>query len=149
MNLNKVFLIGRVTNDLELKSTTTGSNVVKFGLATNRNYTDKSGKKVETSQFHNCVAFGKVADILSRFVKKGQEMMIEGRIEYRQWESKDGGKRYATDIMIENFQFGQKASGASRASAPAQEDVGLEEKGVPTIELDEESEDIKEEDLPF
>ncbi|MEK7463010.1 MAG: single-stranded DNA-binding protein, partial [Patescibacteria group bacterium] len=91
MNVNKAQLIGRITNDPEVRALPSGASVAKFGLATNRVYKTKEGEKKETAQFHNCVAFGKLADIIKQWAKKGQEVYVDGRIEYRTWDKKDGG----------------------------------------------------------
>ena len=80
MNLNRAQLIGRVTADPERKALPSGMPVVKFGLATNHVFKTKEGEKKETAQFHNCVAFGKVADIISQWVQNGQEVYVDGRI---------------------------------------------------------------------
>ena len=153
MNLNKAQLIGRITKDPEMKALPSGTPVVKFGLATNRVYKTKEGEKKEMAQFHNCVAFGKLAEIIGQWVKKGQEVYADGRIEYRSWDKKDGTKGYATEIVIENFQMGVKAKGAGDLSAQAGGGGSRQEKvsqpasqAIPTIDLDEE---IKSEDLPF
>ncbi len=123
MNLNKAHLIGRVTRDPELRTLPSGSGVVKFGLATNHSYKKQSGEKVETTQFHNCVAFGPLAEkVIAPYCKKGQEVYVSGRIEYREWEAKDGTKRTSTEIMVEDFQLGQKPQGQRsepRAQSPA------------------------------
>lgn len=148
MNLNKAQLIGRITNDPEIKALPSGMSVAKFGLATNHVFKTREGSKKETTQFHNCVAFGKLADIIKQWAKKGQEVYVEGRIEYRSWDKKDGTKAYITEIMIENFQMGAKARGtgdAGREPAREQEDSS---HVVPVIDL-EEGENTKEEDLPF
>jgi len=139
MNLNKTQLIGRVTRDPELRAMPNGGNVAKFGLATNYIYKTKSGEKKETVQFHNCVAFGRLAEIINQYVVKGQELYVEGRIEYRQWEKKDGTKAYATEIVIENMQMGQKARGSNE-----QRDAQREKK-----EEDTEEEEINVEEIPF
>ena len=141
-----------------MKALPSGTPVVKFGLATNRVYKTKEGEKKEMAQFHNCVAFGKLAEIIGQWVKKGQEVYADGRIEYRSWDKKDGTKGYATEIVIENFQMGAKAKGAgdlpAQAGLSAQAGGGREparesepaSQAIPTIDLDEE---IKSEDLPF
>lgn len=112
MNLNKVMLIGRVTRDPELKTTTGGTSVVSFSLATNDTYKNKNDEKVEETEFHNCVGYGGIADTIGTFVKKGQEIYVEGKKKTRSWE-KDGKKNYAVEIIIEKFQFGQKAKGSA------------------------------------
>lgn len=137
MNLNRVHLIGRVVRTPEKKATAGGTSVTKFGLATNHVYIAADKTKKETAQFHNCVAFGKTADTIAQYVTKGQEIYVEGRIEYQQWDKKDGsGKGYMTEIMVESFQFGQKPKGAAAAT---------QESGAATGE----ERPAKDTDLPF
>mgnify|MGYP001580248621 CR=1 FL=1 len=143
MNLNRAQLIGRVTADPERKALPSGMPVVKFGLATNHVFKTKEGEKKETAQFHNCVAFGKVADIISQWVQKGQEVYVDGRIEYRTWDKKDGTKGYATEIIVENFQMGAKAKGGAGRTEESQESAAA----IPTIDVTDG--EIKSEDLPF
>lgn len=142
MNLNKVFLIGNLTRDPELRNLPSGIAVVSFGIATNRIWKDKQGKKQEDAQFHNIVVFGRQAEIVSQYLLKGSLVLIEGRIQTRSWDGKDGSKQYRTEIVAETIQFGprggQGVSGA-RTTSPKEE--------MPIIDLD--LEDIKPEDLPF
>jgi len=133
MNLNKAIVCGRVTKTPELKSTTSNQSVTSFTVATNRQWTDKQGEKKEESDFHNIVVFGKQAENCCKWLVKGQECLVEGRIQTRTYE-KDGRKNYFTEIVAENVQFGQK---------PKNSDA-VEE--IPTVNIDEE---IKAEDLPF
>jgi len=150
MNLNKVFVLGRATADPVVKSTAGGTQVVNFSVATNRVWNDKSGNRKEETEFHNVVVWGKQAEIVGRFVKKGAMVLVEGRIQTRTWDDKTGQKRKTTEIVCEKIQLGPKAAGSSRTSAASQDQEDMiEEKGVPTIELGDESEEIKEEDLPF
>jgi len=121
MNLNKVFLVGRVVRDPELRSLPSGKSVVKFTVATNKIYTEKSGEKKETAQFHNCVVFGKLAEVVSQYVVRGQEVFVEGRIECRQWE-KDGVKKFSTEIVGETVQFGQRAKNIGAESGAVKAD---------------------------
>ncbi|MHB9019678.1 MAG: single-stranded DNA-binding protein [Minisyncoccota bacterium] len=149
MNLNKAQLIGRIVNDPEIKALPSGISVAKFSLATNHVYKTKEGEKKETAQFHNCVAFGKLADIIKQWAKKGQEVYVDGRIEYRSWDKKEGGKGYITEIMIENFQMGAKARGSEDGGRePVRERNEESSHVVPVIDLNEENEN-KDEDLPF
>ncbi|MBU4348267.1 single-stranded DNA-binding protein [Patescibacteria group bacterium] len=156
MNLNKAQLIGRVTNDPETKALPSGMSVSKFGLATNHVYKTKEGEKKETTQFHNCIAFGKRSDIISQWLKKGQEVYVDGRIEYRSWDKKEGGKGYITEIIIENFQMGAKARGSNsggQESTSERREESESNKEVPVVEIDkednEDNEDNEEDDLPF
>lgn len=150
MNLNKVVIVGRVTADPELRTTTSGTHVASFSMATNRNWTDKDGERKEDTEFHNIVAWGRQADIVSQFSKKGSLLLIEGRLQTRSWEGKDGQQRRTTEIVTERVQLGPRAGGGGSASkeekeAPGEKAPKAEE--MPVIELD--SDDIKPEDLPF
>lgn len=139
MNLNKAQVIGRVTRDPELKALPSGGSVVSFSLASNRTWKDKDGQKQEEVDFHNIVAFGKIADTIAQYVVKGQLLYVEGRMKTRDWEDKETGKKmYRTEIIVEQFQFGPKA-GEGQARSKADED--FDEIG---------SEDtINPEDIPF
>lgn len=102
MDLNKVSLIGRLTRDPESKSISTGSQIVKFGLATNRTYKVKSEKKEETV-FHNIIAWGKLGEIISKFLKKGDKVYIDGRVNNRSFQDKSGVKKYYSEIVANNM----------------------------------------------
>src|SRR3989344_1717152 len=109
MNLNKVFLIGRLTRDPESRSTPSGQTVTNIGLATNRVWSDASGRK-EATEYHNIVAWGKLGEIASNYLKKGGLVMIEGRLQTRSWDDKTTGqKRYMTEIIAENLQMGPRS----------------------------------------
>jgi single-strand DNA-binding protein len=105
MNVNKVLIVGRVTKEIEAKSTPAGTMIVNFSLATNSFYKNDKGEKVEKVEFHNVVAFGKLSEIINKYVKKGQLIYIEGRLSTSSWE-KDGKKYYRTDIIAEQMQMG-------------------------------------------
>lgn len=116
MNLNKVFVLGNVTRDPEVRSLPSGQQVTNFGLATNRFYTDSSGEKKQDVEFHNIVCFGKLADISSRYLNKGSLLLIEGRIKTRNWTNSQGIKQYRTEIIAESMQLGPKGTSGSGAS---------------------------------
>ncbi len=103
-SLNKVMLIGNLGNDPEVRSTTGGNRVASFSLATSRSWNDASGSKQEKTEWHRCVVWNtkssQLADIVERYVKKGDKIYVEGRIEYRQWQDKDGQTRYSTEINV-------------------------------------------------
>ena len=123
MNLNKVFLIGRLTAEPEGRNTPSGQTVVSIRLATNRVWNDRqTNEKHEEVEFHSVVLWGKLADIAQRYLRKGQMAHIEGRIQTRSWQAPDGQKRYRTEIVAENLQLGPKAMGSSSgiATAPSQ-----------------------------
>lgn len=158
MNLNKVFLIGRLTADPQLRTTTGGQSVASFGVATNRVWTDKSGQKQEDVQFHNVVVWGRQAEIASQFLKKGSMAMIEGRLQNRSWQDKQGQNRTTTEVVCERMQFGPRAAGSTGSPqgggwgnntghAPAK---GIDEpihEELPEISIDEG--DIRPENIPF
>jgi len=108
MNYNRVILIGRLTADPESKSTPSGKSLATFRLATNRVWTDQQGKKNEATEFHNVVLWGRSAEVVTQFCRKGSELMVEGRIATRTWEDKSGAKRYSTEIVGESIQLGAR-----------------------------------------
>ena len=103
-SLNKVTLIGNLGNDPEVRSTTGGNRVATFSLATSRSWNDASGAKQEKTEWHRCVVWNtktsQLADIVEKYVKKGDKLYVEGRIEYRQWQDKEGQTRYSTEINV-------------------------------------------------
>ncbi|HWJ22044.1 MAG TPA: single-stranded DNA-binding protein [Gemmatimonadaceae bacterium] len=103
-SLNKVTLIGNLGNDPEVRSTTGGNRVATFSLATSRSWNDQSGNRQEKTEWHRCVVWNtkgsQLADIVEKYVKKGDKLYVEGRIEYRQWQDKDGQTRYSTEINV-------------------------------------------------
>ena len=105
MYLNKTIIIGNITREIELKALPSGIKVASFSVATNRSYKDKDGNKKEEVEFHNVVAFGKQAETVEKWFKKGSQILVEGRLQTRNWEA-DGHKNYRTEIMLENFGFG-------------------------------------------
>lgn len=148
-SLNKAMIIGNLTRDPELRQTGSGQAVCSFGVATNRSWTNRqTGQKQEATEFHNVVAWGKLAEIINQYLKKGNKIYVEGRLQTRDWEGQDGVKRYRTEIVADNMVMlggrsgssNQFSSGDSSSSAPTDMDE------PPTIDADEE---IKLEDIPF
>lgn len=152
MNLNKVFLIGRLTRDPELRTTPGGQPVASFGVATNRVWNDKNGVRQEDVQFHNIVVWGRQAEITNQFLTKGSMVLIEGRLQTRAWQSKEGQNMKTTEIIAERVQFGPRAGsvGSPGVGINKNEPRGgkNQSEDLPTINVDE-SADIKAEDLPF
>lgn len=147
MNLNKAFILGRLTRDPESRTLPSGQPVVNFGVATNRFYTDQSGNKQKMVDFHNVVAFGKLADICSRYLSKGGLVLIEGRIQNRSWESQDGTKRNRTEIIAEGMQLGPRSAADSSASPTSRKSTS-DSEDIPVIEQETpmNSEDVDEKD---
>lgn len=110
MYLNQVTLVGNLTRDPELKALPNGNNVANFGMATNRYYKDKDGNRQDAVEYHNLVAFGKQAELITQYLSKGSQALITGRLQTRDWE-KDGQKHYRTEIIVEGVQFGAKRDG--------------------------------------
>lgn len=159
MNFNKAIIIGRVTRDPEVRTTPSGQNVASIGVATSRVWNSNSGEKQEKTEFHNIVAWGKLADICGQYLTKGQLVMFEGRLETRTWDGQDGVKRSRTEIIAENMQMGpragQKSSGYSTQSESAKSSAASKAKDAAKIEdspkpsQNGNEEEIKIEDIPF
>jgi single-strand DNA-binding protein len=152
MYLNKVTLYGNLTRDPELKALPGGQQVASFGLATNRTFKNKEGQQQEQTEFHNIVAFGRTAEVMGQYLKKGRPAYIEGRIQTRSWD-KDGQKQYRTEIVVDTFQFGPQAAG-ERGAAPAATSAarGNDQGEAPAFggeEIAYPDEEINPEDIPF
>ncbi len=149
MYLNKAMVIGNLTRDPEMKSLPSGIQVTSFSLATNRVWKDKNGAKQESVDYHNIVVFGRQAEIVSQFLRKGSSALIEGRMQTRSWDSPDGKKNYRTEIVADRVQFGPRSSGApASTSSPAKQDD--EKNSIPPMEtIDYPEESISLDDIPF
>jgi single-strand DNA-binding protein len=160
MNLNKVFIIGRLTADPQLRNTASGQAVTSFSVATNRVWTDKAGAKQESTEFHNVVVWGRQAEVATQYLVKGSVVMIEGRLQTRSWTDKNGQPRKTTEIISERLQLGPRPFGQGQKSQESgvrsrggqQTDAASEQvppvEEIPTVNLDAEPE-VKPEDLPF
>lgn len=106
MDLNKVMIIGRATNNLQVKTIeSSGTPVVNFTVATNRKFRNKEGNVLEDAEYHRCVAYGKGAEVLSKYLTKGKRIYIEGRLRTRKWQDTEGVERFSTEIIVDNFIF--------------------------------------------
>lgn len=147
MYLNKAIIIGNLTRDPEIKALPSGVKVASFGVATNRVWKDKNGVKQENVDFHNIVVFGRQAEIVGQYMKKGSSILVEGRMQTRSWDDASGVKKYRTEIVVDRMQFGPKRdSPAGGYTAPAVADDD-HKKALDTIEYPEE--EINPEDIPF
>ncbi len=153
MYLNKAIIYGNLTRDPEMKSLPSGKPVTNFSIATNRVWKDQNGAKQEAVDFHNIVVFGRQAETVSQYLRKGSSALVEGRIQTRSWDAEDGTKRYRTEIVADRVQFGPRslptqASGGGSVVAPSKS-PGSEnkEEQLDTIEYPEE--ESKPEDIPF
>jgi single-strand DNA-binding protein len=159
MYINKAIIVGNLVRDPELKSLPTGQKVCSFSVATNRTWKDANGAKQEAVDYHNIACFGKQAEIVAQWMKKGSQIYVEGRMTTRSWDDKDTGKKmYRTEVIAENVQFGPKRDGGDAAQAgganpyskpapkaTANEKVELEDN-LGTIDY---GESINPEDIPF
>ena len=148
MYINKATIYGNLTRDPEVRALPSGQQVTSFSVATNRTYKNKEGQKQEAGEFHNVVAFGRLAEVIGQYMKKGRPIYIEGRLQTRSWES-DGHKNYRTEIVADTFQFGAdgaRPQGQSQSASGAQSPT-TQEASSETIEYPDE--DIKPEDIPF
>ncbi len=170
MNLNKVFLIGRLTQDPQVRTTPSGQMVCSFGLATNRIWTNQqTNERQEKTDYHNIVLWQRLAEIASQYLTKGSLVFIEGRIQTRSWQDQEGNKRTRTEIVAENIQLGPKnlQSGTQIAisetkETPTEEIPVIEEESPPenpaptqtntqekNIKEEENEEEIDVKDIPF
>lgn len=146
MDLNRATLLGRLTRDPEVRSTPSGQSVATMSVATNRMWTDAAGVRQERTEFHNCVLWGKLADIAGQYLSKGRRVYVEGRIETRDWTGQDGVKRYRTEIVGDNIIMLDGPRGAAPGGTPAG-DAPSYSPPAPSREVVEE--EIKVEDIPF
>lgn len=153
MYVNKAILYGTLGRDPELKALPSGQSVVSFSMATSRTWKDQDGAKKEETQWHNIVCFGKRADVLAQYVKKGDRLYVEGRIQTRSWE-KEGVKQYRTEIAVDDFQFGERRQteggtyqpkeGGSAPASPAKAPGATKHDAI-----DYPDEEINPDDIPF
>ena len=150
MYLNKAIVIGNLTRDPELRSLPSGIKVCTFSVATNRVWKDKNGARQEAADYHNIVVFGRQAETIAQYMKKGSSILVEGRMQTRSWDDKTSGeKKYRTEIVADRTQFGPKGSGSAgeTSSKGSNAPVGQGGNDMDTIEYPEE--EINPEDIPF
>jgi single-strand DNA-binding protein len=160
-SLNKVTLIGNLGNDPEVRSTNGGNRVATFSLATSRSWNDQAGVKQEKTEWHKCVVWNtkssQLADIVEKYVKKGDKLYVEGRIEYRQWQDKEGQTRYTTEINVRELLMlgGSRGGSDSDSEAPRARSAGAAAGAAKGKAGGEEFEDFpgaledEDDDLPF
>jgi single-strand DNA-binding protein len=157
MYLNKAFIIGNLTRDPELKALPSGLKVCSFGVATNHTYKDKEGNRKDSTEFHNVSAFGRTGELVAQYMKKGSQVFLEGRLQTRSWDGKDGEKKYRTEIIAETVQFGNRpggagaspATGAGSSSAKGAESASESAPDAPADKIDYPTEEINPDDIPF
>ncbi|MBI5327018.1 MAG: single-stranded DNA-binding protein [Deltaproteobacteria bacterium] len=142
MSVNKAILIGRLGRDTEIKYTTSGMAIANLTIATSENYKDKDGQKQEKIEWHRIVAFGKLAEICGEYLSKGKQVYVEGRIQTRSWEDKDGSKKYITEIVANSMQM----LGGGSDKGKVEEGKGKE--GMPG-EAAPNPAAVKDDDIPY
>lgn len=154
MYLNKVFIIGNLTRDPELRAIPSGIKVCSFSVATNRVWKDKNGARQEAADYHNIVVFGRQAETVAQYMRKGSQVMVEGRMQTRSWDDQaTNTKKYRTEVVADRVQFGSNTGGARSGgnstdqSAPKVKNSEEKEDELDTIEYPEEQ--INVEDIPF
>jgi single-strand DNA-binding protein len=146
MYLNKAVIIGNLTRDPELKAIPSGIKVCSFSVATNRVWRDKNGAKQESTDYHNVVVFGRQAETVAEYMRKGSQVLVEGRMQTRSWDdASTNTKKYRTEIIADRVQFGQASSNNSNRNTSTNKEEKEEE--LDTIEYPEEQ--INAEDIPF
>lgn len=145
MDLNRATILGRLTRDPEVKTTPSGRTVAKVGVATNRVWTDKSGAKQENVEYHNCVFWGKIAEIAGQYLSKGKRVYIEGRLQTSDWTDQSGVKKYRTEIIVDNMIMldGGKTGGPMPNNSAPSDD------SIPSIQVEDPIDEVKVEDIPF
>jgi len=151
MYLNKAIIVGNLTRDPELKALPSGMSVCSFSVATNRVWKDQAGAKQESTDYHNIVVFGRQAETANQYLKKGQNVMIEGRIQTRSWDNQAGQKQYRTEIVADRVQFGAKTGGTpgftgnTSSSVPSSDSAPADDMG----QIDYPEDEINPDDIPF
>lgn len=149
MYLNKAIIIGNLTRDPESKALPSGIQVTTFSIATNRVWKDKNGAKQESADFHNVVVFGRQAETVAQYLKKGSSALVEGRMQTRSWDAQDGTKKYRTEIVADRIQFGPRKDGGAPSAVASEKQAGGESSkdAIDTIEYPEN--EINPDDIPF
>lgn len=153
-SLNRVQLIGNLTRDPELRYIPSGTAVCSFGLATNRSWTTDNGEKHDETEFHNIVAWNKLAELCSQFLVKGRKVYLEGRLSTREWAGQDGQKRQRTEVVIDDMiLLDSKGAGTRGEEAPAPSAAASSPKAAKKVEPEEDHgsnvEDVAPDDIPF
>jgi single-strand DNA-binding protein len=153
MYINKVMIFGNLTRDPELRAMPSGMNVCNFSVATNRVFRDRDGKKQEQTDFHNIVVFGRQADTVAQYLKKGSSVYVEGRLQTRSWDDKTSGeKKYRTEVIADRVQFGPRSSGGGggpRSSGAGSGEEQMDEPSSGGAGIEYPKDDINPDDIPF
>lgn len=131
-SVNRVILVGRLGRDPEMRFTGSGQGVCNFSLATDEKFTNKSGERQERTEWHNIVAWSKLAEICQQYLHKGSLVYVEGRIQSREYDSRDGGKKHVTEIVISDMRMlGPKENGRAESTESEREPVAVSDEDIP------------------
>lgn len=148
MYLNKAIIVGNVTKDPEMKALPSGIKVCNIGVATNRYYKNKEGTRQESVEYHNVVMFARLAEIAGQYLKKGSQVLVEGRLQTRSWDGQDGQKKYRTEIVAESMQLGFNKSSTNNSTVASGSSKEAP-KDAPADTIQYPSEEINPDDIPF
>jgi single-strand DNA-binding protein len=145
---NKVTLMGNLTRDVEMRTTPSGQSVANFSLAVSRSWKGQDGQTQEQTSFINCVAWGKAGEIIAQYVKKGDALLVSGRLDQRSWDDKESGQKRSTiEVNVEDFNFVGGGRGGDSAGAPASSPSSSKSKDVVIEDIDDKPIDLSE--IPF
>lgn len=153
MYLNKALVVGNLTRDPELRALPSGIQVTTFSVATNRVWKDNTGARQEAADYHNVVVFGRQAETAAQYLKKGSQVLVEGRMQTRSWDDKTSGeKKYRTEIVADRVQFGSKPGFATSGAGPSESRPAGKANAKPAEQIDTieyPTDQINPEDIPF
>ena len=146
---NKVILMGNLTRDVEVRTTASGQSVANFSLAVNRSWRGQDGQQQDQTSFINCVAWGKVGDIIAQYVHKGSPLLVSGRLDQRSYQDKDGNKRSAVEVVVEDFNFvgGGRSDDPSLSAPSNNQSTNNKSQDVVVEDIDDKPIDLSE--IPF
>lgn len=150
MDLNKVMLIGNLTRDPELRTTPQGVPVATFSVATNLTWKDQSGNRQTKAEFHNIVAWRKLAETCAQYLKRGAKVYLEGRLQTRSWDDQSGAKKYRTEVVIDNMiMLDRKEGGSSQNFNRSDENQATANEAPPNQAASANSDEVNIEEIPF
>ena len=146
---NKVILMGNLTRDVEVRTTASGQSVANFSLAISRSWRGQDGQQQDQTSFINCVAWGKVGDIIAQYVHKGSPLLVSGRLDQRSYQDKDGNKRSAVEVVVEDFNFvgGGRSDDPSLSAPSSNQSTNNKSQDVVVEDIDDKPIDLSE--IPF
>ena len=146
---NKVILMGNLTRDVEVRTTASGQSVANFSLAVSRSWRGQDGQQQDQTSFINCVAWGKVGDIIAQYVRKGSPLLVSGRLDQRSYQDKDGNKRSAVEVVVEDFNFvgGGRSDDPSLSAPSNNQSTNNKSQDVVVEDIDDKPIDLSE--IPF